>query len=393
MRPLDYFLIASKYIRQNKSRTILNIIGVSISLILITSLLILGSSLSHTVNDMLGAFGTNTVMVLGGSDNIVGSALRREFDIEDCGFFNRRSEIRDCTYMIYTMASAEFQGSVGRGYVTGTNDVFYRYMDDGGDFGFRINKGRAPSTEREVLIGSLIADGIFDDTVGIDDLIEVSGRDYRVVGIVEEIGHPEDDAMFWMTQNAMSDFFDNPNEVNMLMLLTHDEPTDEMIANLEYDFEDYKGDEFEFITMENIQEIAGDVLNTVNYAVLAIALISLLVGSIGISNTLFTSVHERTKDIGIMKSMGAKNEDIFNLFLSETIIMTFASYLVGVGIGSLIAYGGIQLINELGMSLTFVFELNHAVGLLFFSIIFGVVSSLFPARKAVELDPVEAMRY
>ena len=393
MRPLDYFLIASKYIRQNKARTVLNIIGVSISLILITSLLILGSSLSHAVNDMLGAFGTNTVMVLGGSDDIMGSALRREFEIEDCDFFYRRSEIRDCTYMIYSMASATYGGEEGRGYVTGTDDVFYRYMDDGGDFGFRINKGRAPSTDREVLIGSLIADGVFDEVVEIDDILEISGRDYRVVGIVEGLGHSEDDAMFWMTQDAMSDFFDNPDEVNMLMLLTHDEPTDEMIADLEYDFEDYKGDDYEFITMDNIQEIAGDILNTVNYAVLAIALISLLVGSIGISNTLFTSVHERTKDIGIMKSMGAKNEDIFNLFLSETIIMTIASYLVGVGIGSLIAYGGIQLINEFGMSLTFVFELHYALGLLGFSIIFGIVSSLFPARKAVKLDPVDAMRY
>ncbi|MFW6046644.1 MAG: ABC transporter permease [Candidatus Woesearchaeota archaeon] len=393
MRSLDYFLIASKYIRQNKSRTILNIIGVSISLILITSLLILGSSLSYSINELLGGFGTNTIMVTVESDNIVSSGLTRGLDKDDCNFFNRRNEIKDCIYMLYSMASIDFQGSSGRGYVAGTNDVFYEYMLDGGEFGFSIDSGKDPSSDSEVVIGSMIADGMFDKKVEIGDVIEFSDDEYRVVGIAEEIGSPEDDSTLWVSEEASEKIFDNTDRVNSIMLLANSKPTEEMIADLDHDFEEHKEGDFDFLTMENIQEIAGDVLNTVNYAVLAIALISLFVGSIGISNTLFTSVNERTKDIGIMKSLGARNEDIFNLFLSETIIMTFISYLIGVGIGSAIAYGGIQVINEMGLSLTFVFEPYYALGLLIFSMVFGIVSSLLPARKAVKLDPIDAMRY
>ncbi len=139
-------------------------------------------------------------------------------------------------------------------------------------------------------------------------------------------------------------------------------------------------------------EQANQIIDTINYAVLVISLISLIVGSIGVSNTLFTSIYERTRDIGIMKAIGASNNAIFNMVIIETMILMFFGTLIGFLGGMGIAKIGTIVSTKIGYKMPFVIELKDILFTFGFAIILGFISALAPAKKAMELNPIDAIR-
>jgi putative ABC transport system permease protein len=159
--------------------------------------------------------------------------------------------------------------------------------------------------------------------------------------------------------------------------------------------------DFTIITTKSMQETISSVMNTLNLFLAGIAAVSLLVGAIGIANTMFMSVMERTRQIGTLKALGATNFEIMKLFLFESAMIGFIGGLIGVLLG-FIASGtiseiGIRMIGVgggIGMrtSMTVITPqlVLFAIG---FSVFIGVVSGLLPARRAASLQPVEALRY
>jgi putative ABC transport system permease protein len=159
--------------------------------------------------------------------------------------------------------------------------------------------------------------------------------------------------------------------------------------NLEVGEEDF--------AIQTPQEALGgikDILNIVKLIVGAIAAISLLVGGLGIASTMFTSVVERTKEIGIMKSIGARNEDILYLFLIEAgllgVVGGIFGALIGMSLAFLVEYGfGIYIP---GIPFDVKISYNLLLGAVGFSFLVGAVSGIIPARQAARLKPVEALR-
>ena len=139
----------------------------------------------------------------------------------------------------------------------------------------------------------------------------------------------------------------------------------------------------------------GTVLNIITAFLLGVAGISLLVGSIGIANTMYTSVLERTKEIGVMKAIGAKNSDVLYIFVIESGILGLVGGAIGIffgiGVGKIIEY---IAVNQLGINLLkVVFPWYLIVGCLLFAFVIGSLSGLLPARQGSKLKPADTLRH
>ena len=156
--------------------------------------------------------------------------------------------------------------------------------------------------------------------------------------------------------------------------------------------------DFTITSSDTLKARVSQITSTFTFFLGGIAAISLLVGAIGIANTMFMSVMERTRQIGILKALGAKNKDIRNIFLVESSMIGFVGGLIGVVIGSLFGIGlGIVMSGAQtrmsGASFAPVITAELIIFAILFSVIIGTLSGYFPARRAAKLDPVEALRY
>jgi putative ABC transport system permease protein len=153
-------------------------------------------------------------------------------------------------------------------------------------------------------------------------------------------------------------------------------------------------EDFAVQTPEQSLATINTTLAVINLVVVAIAAISLLVGGIGITNTMYTAVLERTKEIGVMKAIGAKNRDVLILFLAESALLGVAGGLVGVAIGLGLAFLVSVLVTAAfpGISFGVTFSLPLIVGSLLFALLVGAISGVVPALQASRMRPVEALR-
>ena len=245
------------------------------------------------------------------------------------------------------------------------------------------------------MIGDELAKDAFDKEIRVNNKITVKGQDFRVVGIMERLGSAEDRAVF-MTLDAARDILNKPEEVNIIMGKVKKGVNMEILRDkIERRLERVRNDDdTQTITPDEIQRQINQVLGVVRYVLLGIAAISILVGGIGIMNAMYTSVLERTKDIGVMKAIGSRNSSILILFLIESGAIGMIGGIIGILIGLGMAFGVGFIASASGIPLLLI-KVNVWLIMfgLFFALIVGMVSGILPAIRASKLQPVDALHY
>jgi putative ABC transport system permease protein len=399
----EYFKIAIKNLRTRQLRSWLTILGIVIGVFLIMSLLSLSQGLEATVLNQLKAVGTDIVMIMPGSISDIMTTMMggAELTDEDLNAIKKTEGVQAVLPNVYKAELAKYRDETKSIILTGMDlrnslDVYQN------DLGMKIAEGRWPFPgRREVIVGSLVPTDVFSG-LKINTMTTIKGRQLEVVGILKSSGSKQDDSMFGVDMNIYQDITGErkgaPQAVAKIAAgYSVDEVAKNIKTNLEENAKRRAGQQgegaYSVLTSEALGSIVGNIMGIIQVVVFAFGSIAILVGGIGIMNTMYTSVRERTKEIGILKAIGAKNSTIVLIFLIESGIIG----LIG-GIGGMIPGLGLaKLVQALGqIHPLFYIEASVTPGIIIFGLLFsfgvGCLSGFFPARSAAKLKPVEALR-
>jgi putative ABC transport system permease protein len=382
-----------------KRRTFLTVLGIVIGSTLILTLVLLGEGMERALASQLQAFGGDLIYIMPGKEGdplagLLGGGALKEEDLR---------RIRDVRGIELAMGfktknfRVEYGGeekvvNVSASPWTETRVVFEKSQ------GFEIERGAWPVRDDQnlVVLGKIAANERFSRPVQVGEELVVSGKRFIVSGVFKPIGNTDDDARIYMSIDRFEAITGERGEV--MMALAAVEPgldVKRVAGDVKFELERRRGSgDFSVFTSDNALEIVGSVLGVVRLVLGAFAAVALIVGGIGIMNTMFTSVLERTREVGIMKALGATDRGILLIFLGEAGLLGAFGGAVGIGISYLFAKGIEFAAASRDLSiLKITFDPLIVVGTLLFTFVIGSIFGAIPAIGASRLRPTEALRY
>ncbi|MEK6850464.1 MAG: FtsX-like permease family protein [Nanoarchaeota archaeon] len=240
---------------------------------------------------------------------------------------------------------------------------------------------------------------IFPKAYQVGDNIIINGQKTRIIGFLGTIGNPADDSQIYITNDYFKKLY--PNETGYAEVIARVDIKDmnNIINRVEKNLRNSRGldkgqEDFFVSSFDDLIEQYSSALDIVIGFIVAIALVSVLVSAVNTANTMITSVLERTREIGTMKSVGAKNSEILKIFLFESAFLGFVAGIIGVLIGFAISFTTGQILKNLGWGfLQPAFPWYLFVGAIAFATLTGALSGIWPAWRASKLKAVDALRY
>ncbi len=400
---LEFLKIAFKNLRTRPVRSWLTILGIVIGIFLVTSLLSLSEGLKESVMRELRMMGGDMIIVMPGGTDIITSLIGGlELKNEDILAIERSVGVESVIQMPWSAEVARHEGEAKVSLITGISfDVGIPLLRD--DMGWHVVDGDFPRPgRREIMVGNLVPREVFPGLIPGNEIV-IKGRRFVVSGVLRSLGNKQDDMNLIMDLDDFRAVTGKREGSPMaLVKIAPGFDVDDVILNIEENLERTvrrRGGEdspgFSVISSETVSDMVGNIMGILQLAVFAFASIAIIVGGIGIMNTMYTSVKERTKEIGILKAIGAKKSHITAIFLFEAGIIGLIGGLGGV-------FGGIFLAKTVEIFLREVHPVlyleAHISPLLIifglsFSFLMGCISGLLPARQAASMMPVDALRY
>ncbi len=389
-----------KNIFRKKLRSTLTILSVIIGIASVVALIVLSESMLAAVSDQFNKMGANSIFIMSanfqGDPNTAGRVSEETMlKIQDAESLEKIAEVEDVYPMNFFTARAEYKGEEQFLYVVTSPsknfDSLLEFMSVKLDKGKTFNKREG----NFAVIGPYAAKEIFKREIKIGDTLKLNDIDFKVIGILEPVGNQQDDSSIYISRKAGQAIDNYGDNVNYMILKSKKEADGNLVAKkVEKELNrNREEDTFLVITAGSFLELIERVLNIIRSILISIAGISLIVASLGIINSVYTSVLERTREIGVLKSIGAKISDITFIFVFESVVLTlvggFIGFWVGVGIAKLVVlYAESKGFTMLVITLTP--QIIIATFLLALTV--GLISGFFPARSAAKLNIVDALR-
>ena len=406
----DYFTLSFKNLKHRGIRSWLTLLGIFIGIAAVVSLITLGSGLQAAVGAQFGVSATEVITVQAGGLNSYGppgSGAVNPLMVWDVEAIEKLSTVDRTIRRNLPSGKLEFNNRAIFGSavsVPGGEDRQYSYdtMELEAEFGRLLKDG----DDSKIMLGY----NFYIDSVGLDKAVKVgdkisiqggssSAKSYEVVGITKKKGSFIFDNVVYMNDKPLENLMGYGDEVDLIVVQVKDEDlmdkAKEDIEKLLRKRRDVKEgqEDFEVSTPDAALATVNSVLGGVQAFILIIASISIIVGAIGIVNTMTTSVLERRKEIGIMKAIGAKNEHIFMQFLIESGLMGLIGGAVGVIFGMVIgALGTAGISSFIGSDIPLSINWWLLIFSLMGSFVVGALAGIAPAMQAAKQNPVDALR-
>ncbi|MBS3176004.1 ABC transporter permease [Candidatus Woesearchaeota archaeon] len=395
----EYVFMAWKSLKSRKLRTYLTALGIIIGVVALVSLITLGEGLEAGIGKTLDRLGPRRIFigpkVIGGlgSGPPSGTGILAQTDVDTVA---KISSVDYVNAILVENLKIEFGREERYKNVQGIslNDLDKLFEEV--DIQFQEGRLFEPGDTNVAVIGYKFAEDYFDKEVRLQNSLYLNGVKVRIIGIQKEQGSEDLDYRIAIPLKTMQQILGKPDAVSAITAVAKQgQDVDSVSERIEKELERKRNDEnFQVTNPKKVQAQAREIFGIVTLVVSGIAFISLIVGGIGIMNSMYTSVLERRREIGVMKAIGATNNAILRLFLLESGFLGFTGGAIGILIGLGIAFLAIFAINQLGV-VQIVVSLNYSLILfgLLFSFILGIVAGVLPAMSAAKLPPVDALRY
>ena len=399
----QYFKIAIRNLKTRKLRSWLTTIGVIIGVFLIVSLLSLSEGLKTAVLQQLKMMGKDLIMIMPGELTDVMTTMVGGVDLtnDDIKAIEKTKGVDFVVPMTYKAEVMRYGGEKKTVLIYGNDwkDALKIYQED---MGWSLKKGRWPVPGKaEIVVGSLVPEEIFLD-LEIGTKAVIKGRKFEIVGILNSLGNKQDDMMIGMDLDIFRSVTGEREGAKMAFAKV--EPgysTEKVVEDIKSNLEENRKrkrredvSSFTVLSSEKITNIVGDIMGLIQIVIFGFASIAVIVGGIGIMNTMYTSVRERIKEIGIMKAIGAKNSTITTIFLIESGIFGLIGGIGGTLLGLILAKA-IEIYLQVHPAFYIIASVSPGLIIfaLTFSFLVGCISGFLPSRSAAKLKPVDALRY
>lgn len=402
----NLFKIAMRAIAANKLRSFLTMLGIIIGVASVIAMMAIGQGSKKSIQANIAEMGSNMIMIRPGQDKGPGGAQQDASDMQTLKLKDYEALKEQAKYLSAISPSVNSSGQ----FINGNNNTpstIYGISPDYMQIRQQKVKDGEMFTDEEVrsiakvcVIGKTVADNLFtngEDPVG--KVIRFNKIPFRVVGVLESKGYnsfgmDQDDVVLAPYTTVMKRILSVTYLQGINASVVTEGMTDLAIEDItsilreNHKLKALDEDNFTIRSQQEMAEMMNSTSDTMTVLLLVVACISLVVGGIGIMNIMYVSVTERTKEIGLRMSVGARGIDILNQFLIESVLLSVTGGLIGVivGIGAAVginvfAHWPIQIQP---WSVLLSFAVCSATGIFF---------GWYPAKKAASLDPIEAIRY
>lgn len=402
---LNLIRISAKALMRNKTRTALSMLGIVIGIAAVIAVVNLGEGLKESTANQLSDMGTNLIMVMRANQRrggiSMGSSSVESLTIHDCELIAKNAKNVTMVSPVVNSGGQIVNGSKNwSGTVYGGSPEYLKIKKYDIATGVNFTDDDVKKYNKVGLIGQTIVEELFSENEDpIGKTIRVGNMPFMVIGTLKEkgengMGMDQDDIVI-MPYSTVQKRMLGINYIQQIVCSAASEDVAEAaveeietILRASHKIPAGGNDDFEVRTQQEMLEMMTSMTGMITTVLIAIALISLLVGCIGIMNIMYVTVTERTKEIGLRMSIGAKNAAILMQFLTESIILSLIGGVIGLLLGI-----GLSYVVALAMSLPFVINGVWMVISFVSCAILGLIAGFFPALKASRTDPINALRY
>lgn len=389
-----------KNLQKRKSRSALTIISILVGIATIFIFVSFGLGLYNYINSFVSGTSADKITIQSKGSSVTGSSTFGLTD-SDLKAVERTSGVYDSTG--YYMKSAEIQSQNLNKYAIAIGvDPKKSYLLDELS-GLKLDQGRelqSGDMAKAVLGYNYELDNkIFPKGLQVNDVVKIQGQKVKIIGFYQSVGNPGDDSNIYVTQDFMKKLYPNMTYYYMLIAKGGTGNITQTVDNIDQSLRNERHlkagqEDFVVASFNQLLNSYTSALNIVIGFIILIALISVLVSAINTSNTMITSVLERVKEIGVIKSVGARNSEILSLFLFESGVLGLVAGILGVAVGfGLTEFAG-YILKSLGWGfLQPGYNVWIFAGCVAFATLTGAISGVLPAISASRVKPVEALRY
>jgi len=396
--------LALRALSRNKLRSSLTMLGIIIGVGAVIATVSIGQGAEYLVQQGIQSLGTNAVFIAAGSNRPGGARLGfwavKTLTMDDLNAILREVPmIREAAPAVVGRVQVVYENQNWNTGITGTTPNYFEIRNWPVQAGSVFSQEEVDSAADVCLLGTTVAHILFGDESPVGKQIRIGNLPFRVVGLLESkgqsvMGDDQDDRIFapyTTVQRKISGItwiqFINASAISQAASLAA-VPQITALLRERHHIRSGEDDDFFVRTQSEVADLATQTQGVMTLLLGSIASVSLIVGGIGIMNIMLVSVTERTREIGVRMAVGATEGDVQLQFLVEAVTLSMLGGLVGIVAGLI----GSTLINNF-LSWPTLISLKAIVTAAVFSVAVGVFFGFYPARKAAQLDPIEALRY
>lgn len=405
--------LALKNLKSNLGRTVLSLLGIVIGVMSVVIIMSFGAGIQDFVINQVESFGTNLIEVEVKSPqtkhastqnaiNQVGGAQITTLKLKELEEAGKLPNVGDWYGGIMSQQYTSYREQKKQAILMGVTAGIWKVdeqvkIDQGRFFSDKEDRGLA----QIVVIGSKLKEKFFPNQEALGKNIKIKGQTFRVIGTLKERGSTGffnfDEIIYLPVRTLQKKIMGIDHTQFAFYKLKDPEKTDLTVKTItdyfrrEHETANATDDDFGVMSIAEATKMVSKVFDAVNILLLALTSISLVVGGVGIMNVMYVSVSERTSEIGLRKSLGAKNSDILKQFLFEGIFITILGGIIGIILGATVAKIAEIISARFGFLLNFPITFSMVALGFGFSALVGLLFGVRPAYKASRLTPMEAL--